>query len=136
MSVITLPHDFKDGVDEVASGVQVMENLDALKSGIEARDEAGPYGARTERAFGAAIEPSSTEKVQVVGDVQLEPSAGFGAIAKIYIGGVEVQEIFAHEGIGHPIRLPFSFLVPAGEAYEVVNVSRAASLHTAHCPAP
>lgn len=33
---IVLPHHFKDGVGEIASGVQVLENDEALKTAIEA----------------------------------------------------------------------------------------------------
>lgn len=33
---VVFPHTFKDGPGNVASGVQVMENLEALKTGIEA----------------------------------------------------------------------------------------------------
>jgi hypothetical protein len=52
---IVLPHTFHDGTGEVASGAQVMENLNTLASAIEAGSNSSEY-AWTKKAIIAAEE--------------------------------------------------------------------------------
>ncbi len=133
---LVLPHTFHDGVGETASGVQVMDNLNTLKGAIEGLESGGPGpGVRTERSFGVPITPSLTGATFVTGDLQLSPAPGFGAVASVFVAGVKVAELFAHESIAHPIRMALPGLwVPAGATYEVVNGTHAESLFTTHTP--
>lgn len=132
-----LPHSFQDNVGQIASGVQVDENFDVLNTAVgelESAASIGPVAARVERALNTLFLASGTQDVIVTGDVSLEPTAGFGAIVTLKVGGQAVAELFAHEGIGHPIRVPFSFPVPKGVQWEASSGGHAASLHSSYCP--
>lgn len=135
-----LPHSFQDNVEEIASGVQVDENFDVLNAAIEALEAAqviGPVSGRVERAFGAPFLASGTHNTLVTGDVNLEPSPGFGAIVQFKVAGVLISpELFAHESIAHPMRVGFAFPVPAGQQWEAIAATpgHVSSLHTSYCP--
>jgi hypothetical protein len=132
-----LPHSFQDNVNQIASGVQVDENFDVLNTAVEALESAaniGPVSGRVERALNTPILASGTQNMIVTGDIQLEPTGGFGVGVTFKVGATTVCELFANEGIGHPIRLSFSFPVPKGAQWEAVAGAHAASLHSSYCP--
>jgi hypothetical protein len=78
------------------------------------------YGARTARALATAFTPNATRPTQVVIDLSLEPTPGFGKNAKVFVNGGLVTELFAG---GHTVesgyRMSTSFVVPPGQTWQV-----------------
>lgn len=92
---VTIPHKFKDGVGETASGVQVDDNFDAVKvaiDAIETRETAYPGGssflaANTGRGLSTYYTPSSTQGAMVYLIVGAAPS---DAVCQIIVDGVNL----------------------------------------------
>lgn len=80
---ITLPHSFKDGVDEVASGVQVMDNLNTLKAHIETL-EALTAQLHSGIAIGTGLAPPTNEHRQIPGTKIETPSLIGGDVVLIW----------------------------------------------------
>lgn len=114
-----IPHSFQDNVDEIASGVQVDENLDVLNAAITALEAAsaiGPTGGRTPRAFGAPNLASGTHNVAVDGDFNCPP----GSFVHLLVGGQFVKEVGIPESFPGSERIGFSLTVPVGVNWEAV----------------
>jgi hypothetical protein len=79
---ITLPRTFHDGIKEVASGKQVMENLEALKTAIEAR----------EAEVAASTAATWTEGANWVLNTEYEPSAAKAAFVTARFGLIPALE--------------------------------------------
>ena len=118
---ITLPHSFKDGVDEVASGVQVMDNLNALKSPIEALqalNAARPSDyAFAEAGAGRGLSTNYTPSVSRAAMVFLLLGAGPGAnaVATVYVDGTQLFNGGVFLVNAQPVGL--TFIVKAGGAW-------------------
>jgi hypothetical protein len=134
MPLFNFPHIFKDGVNETASGAQVMEDLEVLKKEVEGLQAgSGNPGARTEHAMNTYTVASATRRMIVTIDVELQPAPGFGAVAKVLVSGVLVAELFAGEPGAGGLRQSVSFPVNAGHEWKVeAPVGHAASLHASY----
>lgn len=107
---IVLPHSFKDGVDEVASGVQVMDNLAKLVEVIEAL-ETRVNGSRvqggTTHVEAAALGTGVSTQVINLGSAW---SGSHKAFVATMIGDVNSSSILvraaATNGLGKGIVIP------------------------------
>lgn len=76
---IVLPHKFKDGVGEVASGVQVLENDDTLRAAIEAVENRKPT-TFIHHAAEESVPGGSWKKAPAADAVTLTVPAGGGLV--------------------------------------------------------
>lgn len=95
MSII-LPHSFKDGVDEVASGVQVMDNLNVLRTAIEALQTRSPLtgmaiSARTAFNINEDHVADASKSTLVIATI-VSPKQAPVIEAKVLVGGTEVEQ--------------------------------------------
>jgi hypothetical protein len=108
------PHTFQDGVGQVASGAQVMDNFNAAKAAIESLQSAvtgllaesltasgHSYGAYTARTLNTEYEPSASRATLVV--------------VELSWGG------------GNP-RVPLAFIVPPGQKWKITEASETATV--------
>lgn len=116
MTVI-LPHSFKDGVGETASGVQVMDNLEALKGAIDAIQAlilAGPgeytlTEVQINRGLNVLQTPSTTRAAMVFLSLRGGPAAD--AICQIKLNGTGLFENGVY--MTSEKMVPVTFIVPA-----------------------
>jgi hypothetical protein len=116
---VVLPHHFKDAVGEVASGVQVTENDEALAAAIEVLQgqAIGAPSVMANFGYSEEHEASATNAALVV------ISAIAGAAGVTY--GIELVGIGEVARSGAPANLPAPciFLVPAGKKWKGVLLS-------------
>jgi hypothetical protein len=128
---IILPHIFQDGVDENASGVQVDENLNVLKSAIELLEArvAGLEATNanrskdfalaevlTGRALSTNYTPSATRAAMVLLSVRANPT---DARAQVYIDGTAVIANGGVDLVAGKVNM-LSFEVKAGGTWQCV----------------
>jgi len=119
---MAFPHTFLDGVEQTASGVQVMDNLNyllGLITNLEGRAllNTGTWGARTARNVSTAYTPNATRDTEVL--LELGCLANTGMVAPLYVGGKLVSETdLAGISSGTSI-VKFSFLCPPKTAWEI-----------------
>ena len=129
MPLISFPHTFHDGVGEVASGVQVMENLEALRTALEAMMAPGAPTARAEVAINALHDGPEPAKLQWVNiDFQLKTVSSFGIGASLYVDGQKVSTWFGSEHVEEYTASTGFWLAP-GEEWEIVSESEAGGAH-------
>jgi hypothetical protein len=117
---------------EIAAAISAAEAHALTASSISA------VGARTARNLSEAFTPSLTRPTLVTIDVQLEPSSVSGAGVNLYVNGVQISpELFQQKsdaGVDSNARLPATFIVPKGQAWEaVVSAGAASSLRSSYC---
>lgn len=113
---LALPRTFKDGSGEVASGKQVMENLNALKAALDPLWTAYARVNKVAVTSGTEYELSATRP----GYVLLDAVTGGGGnyAMQVYVGGVLIPGWGATFGIAHGLLGPFP--VPPGQKWKAV----------------
>jgi hypothetical protein len=120
VAFVTFPHTFADGPGNVASGVQVMENLNALKTAVEALAGVGKtYEAEKTTADGEEHEPSTTQPALVTVWATMNASSGL----EVLVGGKRVGAIATSAAPPTITSQLGPFLVPAGVKWKAVKIS-------------
>jgi hypothetical protein len=137
MTVI-LPHTFHDGTGEVISGVQVMDNLNALKAAVETVEglavlpSGSTYAAQVARTAGTTYVPNASKVTAVILEVGFGGPTGDFGFGEAHVGGVNVGTVLLPSLTGETTRASISFIAPPGTAWVYLDGRNTISLASSY----
>jgi hypothetical protein len=124
---VVYPHTFHDGVNEQASGSQVMDNFIAIKNALEALEAAvvgnkpTTYTARANRLFGTEYENNTSRPWHVIVNAAFAGATGDYGYANVTVAGALIAQLDAASITGTGVSQTVGFYLWPGQRYRVDN---------------